>query len=89
MIRQISDTVINFTITVYPPINQWGECPSLDQSGATLHLSKTYSVNDLDVYKWIQENNLTFTTTVNYDTKIIRLTFTDLEDAMAFKLRWL
>jgi len=89
MIKQISEMEISFTLTVHPPMNKWGDCPSLDQAGATLHLSETYSVNDLAVYNWIQENKLAFTTTVNYNSKVMRLTFTNLEDVMAFKLRWL
>ena len=89
MIKQISDMVINFTLTVYPPENKWGENYSLDQSGATLHLSSTYSINDLDGYHWIKENKLAFTVKINYTSKVMRLKFGSLEDAMAFKLRWL
>lgn len=89
MIRQISDMEIDFTLIVHQPMNKWGDDPFLDQTGATLHLSETYSVNDTDVYTWICDNKLAFTTRVDCNSRVMRLTFSNLEDAMAFKLRWL
>lgn len=89
MIKRISDMEIAFTITIHSAMSKWGDNPALDQTGATLHLSETYTVDDLDVYTWIQENMSIIATVVNYQSRVMRVTFNDLEDAMAFKLRWL
>lgn len=89
MIRRLSDMEIDFTLAVHAPMCKWGDDPDLDQTGATLHLSETYSVTHHDAYKWIRENGLSFTTEVNYDSRVMRLRFTHVEDAMAFKLKWL
>lgn len=88
MIKRISDMVMEFSIVVHPPASKWGKNRSLDQTGATLHLSSTYSVVDKDVFRWIKENDLSYSSSVHFARKALRVEFINIEDAMAFKLRW-
>ena len=89
MYMQISKTEVLFHMIKIPPECQYGDNPELDQLGTTNHLLPTYRYQDEEVIDWIIENGIEYTTesTGEYTMRIIK--FTNIEDSMAFKLRWL
>ena len=86
---KVSETEVLFHMIKIPPECQYGDNPELDQLGTTNHLLPTYRYQDEEVIDWIIENNIEYTTEITIDDNKIIIKFTNIEDSMAFKLRWL
>ncbi len=90
MIKQLSDTLFAFSFTVFQPISNYGDDPYLDSLGAVSHLLPTHNIDDKEEFEWINDNHFPYDIH-NIDTAALYkvITFKNIEDAMAFKLRWM
>jgi len=89
-IIQLTDQVFLFPYIEHPPMNEYGDEPGWDNSGAVSHLMPTYEICNKEEYSWIIENKISYEIVeIDHGRKMKHLRFTNKEDAMAFKLRWL
>ena len=94
MIRQISDQIFSFSFHEIPAQCKWGDDPHLDQLGVVSHLLSSFEIVDKEQYNWIKEHKMPIEFVKSFNTfnkvnKSKHLHFDKIEDAMAFKLRWL
>jgi len=89
MYMQINQTEFIFSMKTISPQCQYGDDPYLDSTGATQHLTPTYKFQDIEQINWIKDNNIEYTVEITSDNGKRIIKFANIEDAMAFKLRWM
>jgi len=88
MITQMSDTMFIFSYIIIQPLSIYGEDPYMDNLGAVSHLLPTHKMENQKEFKWIVKNNLPYSISTDEKYLFKYVEFENLEDAMAFKLRW-
>lgn len=69
---------------------QYGHEPEWDNSGAVSHLMPVLEMTNKEEYAWLFNNDIPYeVVAIDHGRKVKHIRFTDIEDAMAFKLRWL
>ena len=88
MYIQNSPTTFLFSTKEILPNCKFGEYPELDKLAITIHLTSSYMYDDEEVINWIKENSMEYISEQVAPSRFRTIKFTNIEDAMAFKLRW-
>ena len=91
-VGQVTDKRNEFMLdfTWHEPQNVWGDNPAWDQSGATSHLTKTFTYDDEEILTWIKKHTKGFRVINRMEYVMVDvIEFINEEDALLFKLTWL
>ncbi len=87
MFTKIDKNKYDFSTVLKLPASRWGDNPSLDQTGSTLHLSSYTKYDDQDILDWFDSNNIKWRQITRYDNRDTIMIVNE-EDVLLFDLTY-